>query len=49
MEIMLKNLLNRYKNFDYSTYENSNIVYKEILFELNKYEKNNKGIKKIIH
>jgi len=42
-------LIHRYKNFDYSLFENSKYMYESILVKLQDYEKNNKGIKKIIH
>ena len=42
-------LINRYKNFDYSLFENSKSVYEKILVKWQDYEKKNKGIKKIIH
>jgi len=42
-------LINRYKNFDYSTFENSKYMYESILVKLQDYEKNKEGIKKIVH
>ena len=42
-------LINRYKNFDYSIFENSKSVYESILVKLQYYEKNNLGKKKVIH
>lgn len=42
-------LINRYKNFDYSIFENSQDVYESILVKLEYYEKNNLGKKKVIH
>ena len=42
-------LIDRYKNFDYSLFENSKSIYELILVNLQNYEENNKGIKKIIH
>ena len=42
-------LINRFNNFDYSLFENSNNVYKLILEQLQYYEKRNLGKKKIIH
>lgn len=42
-------LINRYNNFDYSLFKNSKSMYKTILVKLQDYEKNNKGIKKVIH
>jgi capsule biosynthesis phosphatase len=42
-------LRTRYNNFDYSLFENSQIVYESILAKLQDYEKNDKGVKKIIH
>lgn len=42
-------LENRYENFDYSPYENSESVYRSILKQLQDYEKNNLGVKKMIH
>jgi len=42
-------LITRYNNFDYSLFENSQIVYESILAKLQDYEKNDKGVKKIIH
>lgn len=42
-------LINRYNDFDYALFENSKSMYESILVKLQDYEKNNKGIKKIIH
>ena len=42
-------LKHRYENFDYSVFENNKNMYEIILSKLQDYEKNNKGIKKIIH
>jgi len=42
-------LINRYKNFDYSIFENSKSIYESILVKLQFYEKNNLGKKKVIH
>ena len=42
-------LKHRYENFDYSVFENSKNMYEILLSKLQDYEKNNKGIKKIIH
>jgi capsule biosynthesis phosphatase len=42
-------LINRYKNFDYSLFENSKSIYETILEKLQDYEKNRRGIKKTIH
>lgn len=42
-------LINRYKNFDYSIFENSKSIYESILSKLQFYEKNNLGKKKVIH
>ena len=42
-------LINRYKNFDYSIFENSKSIYESILVKLQYYEKNNLGKKKVIH
>ena len=42
-------LVKRYKNFDYSIFENSEDMYKSILTQLQYYEKNNLGKKKMIH
>lgn len=42
-------LINRYENFDYSLFKNSKNMYESILVRLQDYEKNNKGIKKLIH
>jgi len=42
-------LINRYKSFDYSIFENSESIYESILVKLQCYEKNNLGKKKVIH
>lgn len=42
-------LVHRYKNFDYSIFQNSESVYESILEKLEKYEMNNFGKKTIIH
>lgn len=42
-------LIHRYENYDYSLYHNSKDIYESILKKLQDYEKENKGIKKIIH
>tara|TARA_Y100001958_G_C21247633_1_gene579219 strand:- start:5988 stop:7892 length:1905 start_codon:yes stop_codon:yes gene_type:complete len=42
-------LINRYKSFDYSIFENSESIYQSILVKLQYYEKNNLGKKKVIH
>tara|TARA_B110001450_G_scaffold50029_1_gene46649 strand:+ start:15935 stop:17839 length:1905 start_codon:yes stop_codon:yes gene_type:complete len=42
-------LINRYKNFDYSKFENSKPIYESLLVKLQYYEKNNLGKKKVIH
>ena len=42
-------LINRYKNFDYSCFENSKNIYESILEKLQNYEKKNQGRKTIIH
>jgi capsule biosynthesis phosphatase len=42
-------LINRYKNFDYSIFENSKSIYESILVNLQYYENNNLGNKKVIH
>ena len=42
-------LINRYKSFDYSIFENSKSIYELILVKLQEYEKNNLGRKKMIH
>jgi capsule biosynthesis phosphatase len=42
-------LINRYKSFDYSIFENSESIYETILVKLQCYEKNNLGKKKVIH
>lgn len=39
----------RYKNYDYSKFINSDSIYKKIYDILKEYEKNNKGIKTVIH
>lgn len=44
-----KKLIKRYEEFDYSNFENSKLIYQELLKNLNKYEKENQGVKKIIH
>jgi len=44
-----KKITERFKNYDYSKYQNSENIYEQLKNELSKYEKNNKGIKKIIH
>lgn len=42
-------LINRYKNFNYSLFENSRSIYESILMKLQDYEEKNKGRKKVIH
>ena len=42
-------LTKRFESFDYSIFENSNETYKSLLDNLQDYEENKKGIKKIIH
>ena len=42
-------LINRYKSFDYSIFENGESVYESILVKLQEYEKKNLGKKRIIH
>lgn len=42
-------LTNRYKNFDYSNFENSTSTYQSILVRLQDYEKKNQGKKTVIH
>jgi len=42
-------LINRYKNFDFSKFENSKPIYESLLVKLQYYEKNNLGKKKVIH
>lgn len=42
-------LINRYKSFDYSLYENSKDIYKSILENLQYYEKNKLGRISVIH
>lgn len=42
-------LINRYNNFDYSPFNNSEQVYESILEKLQYYENNNFGKKKVIH
>ena len=42
-------LINRYKHFDYSIFENSKPIYESILVKLQYYENNNLGKKKVIH
>jgi capsule biosynthesis phosphatase len=44
-----KKLQHRYNNYDYSKFENSEEIYNHLYNQLNEYEKQNKGIKKIIH
>ena len=39
----------RYQNYDYSKFKNSNMIYQELYDKLLEYETNNKGIKTIIH
>lgn len=39
----------RYDTYDYSIFENSENIYKKIYSKLEEYEKNNKGIKTVIH
>lgn len=39
----------RYKNFDYSKFVNSNLIYQELITNLQIYEDNNSGNKVIIH
>ena len=42
-------LINRYKDFDYSLFENSRSIYESLLIKLQDYEEKNKGRKKVIH
>jgi hypothetical protein len=42
-------IIERYKNYDYSKFIGSNEIYNSLIESLNLYEKNNKGIKGIIH
>jgi capsule biosynthesis phosphatase len=44
-----KKIRERYNNFDYSKYNNSNIIYNKLIEYFEKYEINNKGIYGIIH
>lgn len=41
--------IDRYKHYDYSLYKNNKDIYELILKELQSYENDSKGIKKIIH
>lgn len=42
-------LKERYLNYNFSQFENSDIIYNKIYHKLDEYEKNNKGIKTVIH
>lgn len=42
-------LIKRYNQFDYSKFKNSKIIYNNLLNDLEKYQNNKCGIKKIIH
>lgn len=42
-------LIKRYEEYDYSSFENSNLIYNDLLIKLTHYENNDKGIKKVIH
>ena len=42
-------LINRYKKYDYSMFENSELVFKSILTKLQDYENENKGRKTVVH
>jgi capsule biosynthesis phosphatase len=44
-----KKLINRYYNYDYSKFPNSDIIYLDLLNKLTTYENDNKGKKSIIH
>ena len=44
-----KKIINRFKNYDYSSFENSENIYLSLKKSLEDYENNDKGIKKIIH
>jgi hypothetical protein len=48
-ENYIPKLKDRYNNFDYTLFKNSKNIYETIVEKLEYYEKNNKGIKKIIH
>lgn len=39
----------RWANYDYSRFNNSKVLYDELINHLNEYEKNNSGQKKVIH
>tara|TARA_B100000902_G_C27309225_1_gene917351 strand:+ start:549 stop:2453 length:1905 start_codon:yes stop_codon:yes gene_type:complete len=42
-------LKKRYSNFDYSKFKDNEMIYNKLLEDLNNYEENNKGCKKVIH
>ena len=42
-------LKRRYQEYDYSQFENSELIYNNLIKELTEYEENMKGIKKVIH
>ena len=44
-----KKIKERYNNYNYSIYKNSNVIYNELIIKLDNYEKNNIGKKTIIH
>ena len=44
-----KKIIKRYQNYDYSSYHNSEIIYRNILEKLNNYELNNQGRLSVIH
>jgi capsule biosynthesis phosphatase len=45
----VKKLENRYTNYDYSSFPNSDIIYNKLLEKLTEYQNNNLGNKSIIH
>ena len=45
----VKKLKNRYTNYDYSSFPNSDIIYNKLLEKLTEYQNNNLGNKSIIH
>ena len=49
MPYFIKKIIKRYQNYDYSSYHNSEIIYRNILEKLNNYELNNQGRLSVIH
>lgn len=44
-----KKIIDRFNNYDYSKFKNSDNIFKQLKTDLHNYEKNNKGLEKIIH